>query len=166
LRGHFWVPIDDYTTTVFNFMYSYDQNIALSLEFREESDIQGGHSNATYMPGTFRPQQNASNDYLIDRQLQKTKTFTGIKGINMQDFAMQEGMGPVVDRSKEHLGASDRAIIAARQVLLEAVRIAEEGGEPGGVDPTSYRKVRAVDLEIPVGVPWQDSLKDELIARF
>ena len=166
LRGHFWVPMDDVTTNVFNFMYSYDPEIPLSQQFREEVDIQSGHSADGFIPGTFRPRQNASNDYCIDRRVQKYETFTGIKGVNMQDFAMQEGMGPIVDRTREHLGMSDRAIIAARQVLLDALQVAESGGTPGGVDPASYRNIRAVDLEIPEGIPWQVSLHDQLVARF
>ena len=63
---------------------------------------------------------------MIDRSVQKTKTFTGIDGINTQDFALQEGMGPIVDRSKEHLGTTDRAIIVLRQLLLEAIDALEK----------------------------------------
>src|SRR5439155_76065 len=51
---------------------------------------------------TFRSTRNKRNNYLLDRQVQKTETFTGIEGINTQDRATQEGMGPIVDRSKEH----------------------------------------------------------------
>ena len=43
-------------------------------------------------------------------------------GINVQDRAVQETMGPIVDRSKEHLGPADAAIIAARKLLQQAVR--------------------------------------------
>ena len=41
---------------------------------------------------------------------------------------MQESMGPIVDRSKEHLGPADRAIIVARRLLLQAVKTVQEGG--------------------------------------
>lgn len=62
----------------------------------------------------FRSRSHKRNDYHIDRQAQKTETFTGIRGVNIQDRAIQESMGPVVDRSQEHLGPADRAIIVAR----------------------------------------------------
>ena len=70
----------------------------------------------------FRSQRNKGNNYLIDRQAQKTETFTGITGINVQDRAVQETMGPIVDRSKEHLGPADRAIIVTRQQLMLAIK--------------------------------------------
>src|SRR5207302_1876487 len=59
---------------------------------------------------TFRSKQNRSNNYGIDREVQRTESFTGIDGINQQDRALQESMGPIVDRSKEHLGPADKAI--------------------------------------------------------
>src|SRR4029453_8631878 len=70
---------------------------------------------------TFRSRRNRANDYPLDRQAQKTESFTGIDGINPQDRAIQESMGPIVDRSREHLGPADRAVIQARRLLLEAV---------------------------------------------
>ena len=59
--------------------------------------------------------------------MQKTRTFTGIEGFNTQDIAVQEGMGPMVDRSQEHLGTSDRAIVTMRRLLLEATYAIENG---------------------------------------
>jgi len=57
----------------------------------------------------------------IDREAQRTETFTGIAGVNTQDHAVQESAGPIVDRTREHLGPADRAIIVARQLLLKAI---------------------------------------------
>ena len=73
------------------------------------------------IPATVKLKANRSNDYVIDRQMQKTKNFTGIVGINTQDFALQEGMGNIVDRSKENLGTSDKAIVQMRRLLLESL---------------------------------------------
>ena len=78
------------------------------------------------------PVRNRSNDYLIDRQLQKTESMTGIAGVNTQDFALQEGMGAIVDRSKEHVGTTDRAIILLRKILLEQVALVEKGEDAEG----------------------------------
>jgi phthalate 4,5-dioxygenase oxygenase subunit len=166
INGHIWVPIDDYSTYVYNWMYSYDPNIPLTKEYALELERNYGRAPEQLIPGTFRLKANLSNDYFIDRRLQKTKTFTGIEGVNTQDFALQEGMGKIVDRSKEHLGTSDRAIIVMRQLLLEAIKVNEEGGTPRGVDPKTFRHVRAVDLQVKLTGDWREILKDDMIAKF
>jgi hypothetical protein len=83
-------------------------------------------------------------------------SFTGIHGIAMQDVAMQESMGTVADRSKEHLGSADAAVIAARRRLLaEAKALAEADGAatPSGLDPSQHR-VRSASMILPVDVSW------------
>ena len=107
-----------------------------------------------------------SNDYMIDRQMQKTKNFTGIVGLNTQDYALQEGMGKIVDRSKEHLGTSDKAIIACRQLLLEATDAVAAGQPPRGVDPSTYERVRPYDAVVPLGKTWETEFAAELVAKF
>jgi phthalate 4,5-dioxygenase oxygenase subunit len=166
INGHIWVPIDDVSCWVYNWMYSYDPGIPLSREYAIAHETMYGRGPDDLISGTFRLKKNLSNDYLIDRLEQKTKTFTGITGINTQDMALQEGMGPIVDRSKEHLGTSDRAIIVMRQLLLEALNDMAAGKPIRGADPTTYSHVRAVDLVIPPTPNWREALKDELVARF
>lgn len=102
-------------------------------------------------------------DYLLDRQVQKTETFTGIDGVNVQGRAVQESMGPVVDRSKEHLGPVDKAIIQARRLLLQAVRTVREGGTPRGVDPTYYA-LRAAEGVLLRDADWRTILAPEVPA--
>ena len=70
-------------------------------------------------------------------------------------------MGPVVDRSQEHLGPADRAIIAARRLLIQVVKTVQEGGDPLGTD-TSYYNARAVEQILPTGVAWRDALLSEM----
>jgi phenylpropionate dioxygenase-like ring-hydroxylating dioxygenase large terminal subunit len=166
INGHIWVPIDDYTTTVYNWQYSYDPNIPVTPEYAIEHETMYGRGPTDLIPGSFRLKKNLGNDYVIDRQLQKNQTFTGIEGINTQDMALQEGMGKICDRSQEHLGTSDRAIIAMRQLLLEAMDAVEAGEEPRGLDPETYRRVRAVDKMVPLDIPWREALGDELLAKF
>ena len=130
-----------------------------------EYEAQHGRAPDDYAAG-FRLKANAANDYFIDRNAQRTTTFTGIAGVGTQDFAVQEGMGPIVDRSREHLGTTDRAIIVMRQLLLEATDAVAAGGAPRGADPATSRNVRAVDAVIPTGRPWQEILAPEMLARF
>ena len=48
----------------------------------------------------YMPLRNRVNDYLIDRKLQKTKSYTGIKGVSEQDAAEQDRQGPIADRTR------------------------------------------------------------------
>jgi phthalate 4,5-dioxygenase len=165
VNGHIWVPVDDTHTFVFNYVYSYDPAVALPREFVLDHETKAGRGPDDFLPG-YRLKQNRANDYLIDRRVQKTQTFTGISGINTQDYALQEGMGPVVDRSKEHLGTTDRAIIATRQLLLEATDEVEAGKAPRGLDPADYRDQRATDLLLPKTTDWHELVDTAAHARF
>jgi len=164
--GHLWVPIDDEHTMVYNWACSSDQSVPLSPEFRDRWETWAGRGANDLIPGTYRLKRNRSNDYLIDRKIQKTQTFTGITGINTQDYALQEGMGPIVDRSKEHLGSSDKAIVILRRVMLEAIRAVERGEMPPGLAPESHRYIRPYDGVIASGTRWQESFAKELVAKW
>jgi phthalate 4,5-dioxygenase len=74
--------------------------------------------------------RNAANNYLQDRHMQKTVNFTGIEDFLNHDACATESMGAIFDRSKEHLGVSDKAVIAVRKFLLTAVKELKEGKEP------------------------------------
>jgi phenylpropionate dioxygenase-like ring-hydroxylating dioxygenase large terminal subunit len=166
IDGHIWAPIDDHNVYVYNWMYSYDPSGPIPEAQALAQEIRLGRGPDDFIPGTFMLKRNAANDYLIDRTAQKHQTFTGIKGVNTQDVALQEQMGAIVDRSKEHLGASDRAIIVMRQLLMEATFAVESGATPRGADPQTYRNVRAVDRKIPLDADWKDAVKADLYARF
>ena len=156
--GHFWVPMDDENCMVWNWMYSFGDE-PLTEEDRLERGSGNGPDHVDQT--TFRSFRHKGNNWLIDRQVQKTETYTGIDGINTQDRGVQESMGPIVDRSREHLGPADRAIIVARRLLLQAVKTVQEGGDPLGAD-TSYYNARAVEQILPQGVAWRDALLSEM----
>ncbi len=91
-------------------MYSFGEQ---GLDDRDRMERGTGNGpDHVEQSGEFRSFRNQRNNWMIDRKVQKFETFTGIDGINTQDRAVQERMGPIVDRSKEHLGPADRAIIA------------------------------------------------------
>jgi phthalate 4,5-dioxygenase len=152
VAGHMWVPIDDENTMVYNWEYS-TTDAPLTAEDRLERRLGNGPLDVDQT--TFRSKRNRQNNYLLDRQVQKTESFTGIDGINTQDRAIQEGMGPVVDRSREHLGPADRAIIQARRLLLEAVKVVGEGGTPRGIEPT-YANQAAAEAVLPREADWRE----------
>jgi phthalate 4,5-dioxygenase len=166
LDGHIWVPIDDEQTWVYNMMYGYDPDVPITPEFAWKDEAFFGRGKDDLIPGTYRLKANLSNDYFINRQKQKNETFTGIRGVNTQDFAIQEGMGPIPDRSKERLGTTDRAIIVTRQLLLEGCDRAEKGELPRGVAPDTYRGVRAYDRVIERDRSWREEFAEELLAKW
>jgi phenylpropionate dioxygenase-like ring-hydroxylating dioxygenase large terminal subunit len=162
LKGHMWVPMDDHNTMVFNWMFACDETRPLTPEYIRRTERHAGRDpeeGETVMRRRVR-----ANDWLIDRELQRRKTFTGITGLNTQDLAVQEAMGPVVPRWREHLGSTDRAITTMRRILLDAIETVAGGGDPPGVDPRSYRDIRAADALLPKGVPWQEAGRDLLLA--
>ena len=73
------------------------------------------------------PPRNKKNDDLIDRKLQRTKSYTGIKGVSEQDAAVQDSQGPIADRTREHLGPTDLGILHFRKLVMEAARALEHG---------------------------------------
>ena len=166
LDGHVWVPVDDDHTFVYNWALGYDEDARLTSDFIAEWETYAGRAKDDLIPGTFRLKRHPGNDFLIDREMQKTRTFTGIKGLNTQDFALQEGMGPIADRTQEMLGTSDRAIVAMRRLLLEATHAVERGEHPKGREPASYRAIRPYDAVVPPGTDWRQAFRGELVAKW
>ena len=158
--GHIWVQMDDENTMVYNWAYSVT-NAPLSAEDRLERGISNGPLHADQV--TFRSKANWQNDYLIDRAVQKTLSFTGIEGVNVQDRARQEAMGAIVDRSKEHLGTADKAIIQLRRCCGQAADTVVRGRHiPAGVRP-SYYGVRAAETVVPRGADWRVLVTEALV---
>ncbi|HVA11738.1 MAG TPA: Rieske 2Fe-2S domain-containing protein [Stellaceae bacterium] len=170
--GHVWAPVDDGHCCVYNFTFAYDSATPITADYYEMIEEAYGRGKNDFIPGTFHLKRNMANDYLIDRQAQKTQTFTGIAGINTQDFALQEGMGRVagggaiVDRSQEHLGSSDRAIAMMRRMLLEAIDNVANGGAAPGADPATHRNVRSHEAMVPAGQDWREVFGSEISAKW
>jgi phthalate 4,5-dioxygenase len=159
IAGHIWVPIDDANCMVYNWMYSFGEQPLSDLDREEKGN--GNGPDYVEQSGEFRSYRNKTNNWMIDRQVQKYETFTGIEGINTQDRALQEGMGPIVDRSQEHLGPADRAIIVARRLLLDAVKDMQAGQDPKGADQ-SYYGARAIEKIFPNTASWRDTVLPEM----
>ena len=126
----------------------------------------GAGVHCKYVPGSYRPLANKDNDYLIDRAAQRSgKTFSGVAGIAMQDASLQESMGPICDRTKENLVATDNGIIMARHRLMRAVKaLAEKDVTPPGVDP-AHHHVRSCAMVLPPDQAFKDAAKEALKAE-
>jgi phthalate 4,5-dioxygenase oxygenase subunit len=136
----FWVPRDDETTLVIAINYHEDRPIS---EDEAAGYRAGEYGFCVVRPGTHWPVPGPDNDYLMNREVQRTKTTTGIPGVRVQDLAMVEGMGPCVDRRFEHLGTSDTAIIAMRRTLLDGARALANDTSPVGAAGGDLYRVRS-----------------------
>jgi phthalate 4,5-dioxygenase len=162
LDGHIWVPLDDENTMLYTMKYGPNDAHSISAEDWWKDEDRAGRGSHHMIPGTYWTKKNASNEYMIDRELQRTKTFTGITGIGVQDQALVEGMGGIVKRQLEALGSTDRAIQSCRRLLLEACDDVEAGRPVRGSDPATYRDQRATELLMPRGADWRDAAKELL----
>ena len=126
----------------------------------------------TGQTGEQRRDQWAGNDFLIDRDEQRAKTYSGIRGIAQQDMAITESMGAIMDRTREHLGTSDKAIIRMRRMLIDAARNLEKGVDPPGTDASlPWTSIRSAERNIEVAYDWRllgtdsDPMVQELTAE-
>ncbi|OGA22709.1 MAG: (2Fe-2S)-binding protein [Betaproteobacteria bacterium RIFCSPLOWO2_02_FULL_65_24] len=161
LGAHAWVPIDDENCWAWSI--NYHPRRALSAdELAAMKDGQGIH--VKYVPGTFIPLQNKGNNYLIDRAAQKEGVhYSGVEGIAMQDASLQESMGPIQDRRREHLCPTDRGIVMTRRLLLQAAEANRAGKPVPGLDPEAQR-VRSCSIELPRDQHFKDHARHGLFA--
>ena len=163
IHGHFWVPIDDHT----HWAWSFDYHPTRALSSAEVQAMKDGHGiHVRYVPGTFRPLQNKDNDYLMDRAAQKAGIhYSGIEGIAMQDASLQESMGAIQDRTREHLVATDNGIVMCRQRLMRAAKaLAERAEAPPGNEP-HMQQVRSVAMVLPKALAFKEAAADALRAE-
>jgi hypothetical protein len=150
IRGfRFWIPIDDRRTWLY----------ILNMRKKPFSEDDRKALRSWITPN-YRRLRNASNNYLQDRARQRTRTYTGIAGVNPaeQDGCATESMGPICDRSKEHLGYSDKTIIALRKMLLRALEDLAEGRDPIHLiydeQLNDFSRLRSFKAVLPVGTAW------------
>jgi phenylpropionate dioxygenase-like ring-hydroxylating dioxygenase large terminal subunit len=147
--GHVWVPVDDEHMSCLSF--SWDPNKPLDIPTGSASgNIAIERCQMRFADGftidTWRDKRQITNDYGIDRELQRTGNYTGIGPQRTQDVMVNETQGGVSDRTKEHLGTTDMAIIAARRKLIRLARELQEGIEPVAAQQGDLYHIRAIDV--------------------
>jgi phenylpropionate dioxygenase-like ring-hydroxylating dioxygenase large terminal subunit len=163
INGHIFVPMDDENTMTYNWIGRFAGAPFSADEIRAHEHAKGRGEGE--LLANFRKKRNQDNDWLIDRRIQKTETYTGIAGNHNQDHAVQESMGPIVDRTKENLVSTDNGIIMARHRLIRAAKaFVEKGVMPPGIDP-EHQKVRSVAIVLPADVPYKEGAKEALKAK-
>lgn len=162
-----WVPIDDHHC-MYVFIWWKRARAANSLPqpaYKDGTPIGGTgrgnrlKPNTTDWMGRWRMVENEANDWGLDRDAQRSnRIYSGIDGIHLQDQAITESMGPIVDHDFEHLGPSDQMITRTRRRLLMAARaLAEQGTLPPGIDdPGVYRDARSGYFVSEDQRSWQD----------
>lgn len=163
IHGHFWVPIDDEHCWAWSF--DYHPTRALSdAEVAAMRDGKGIH--VKYIPGTYFPLANKSNDYLMDREAQKAGiSYSGVEGIGIQDASLQESMGHIVDRTQENLTTTDNGIIMARLKLIRAARaLRDKDVQPPGTT-VEAQQVRSAAIVLDADVAFMDGARDALSVR-
>jgi phthalate 4,5-dioxygenase oxygenase subunit len=138
-----WVPIDD------------ESNYFYSVRWNRLGPSERDHIAQFQMDSEFRPARSRANKHLQDRAAMKNGSWTGIDGVNSQDFAVVESMGPIFDRTREHLGVTDLAIIRFRRWLLQHARaLAEQGIEPPLFE--AYSTLATEERVVPLDMPWTE----------
>jgi phthalate 4,5-dioxygenase len=161
-NGKAWVPMDDEQTLVLEWQYRPGEpwTEAERAELLRVRNPWGFLPPTSEPAGRWKPKAHAGNDYFLDRGLQRTKLACGILSNPLQDAAVQESMGPICDRTREHLGPADAMIIAVRRRLLQAARaLREHGLTPPGVDQPALYRVRPVGAILPPGTDWVEATR-------
>jgi phenylpropionate dioxygenase-like ring-hydroxylating dioxygenase large terminal subunit len=165
-----WVPMDDTHVMIITAQW---KNRATPLGMTRGGKAIPGLDrsfeplpNTTDWFGRWRLPRNLGNDYMIDRALQRSSIYTGIEGVDYQDMAVTESMGPIAERQLEHLAPSDRMItLTRRRLIVAAQEFAESGKLPAVLDdPMLCRDARSGDFVAPSTVDWLDAYAEALAA--
>ncbi|MGH7929889.1 MAG: hypothetical protein ACREQV_19070, partial [Candidatus Binatia bacterium] len=129
---HWHVPIDD--KTHWKYIFMFNRKRAITQELRDK--------NRTDLSPQYGLTRNAVNRYHQDRVSMATQSFTGM-GFNFQahDAFATESQGAIQNRTHENLVSSDKAIIAARKLIMNAIKDVQESRRPQHVliDASSNR---------------------------
>lgn len=156
-----WVPMDD--THTMSITITWRRRPPTFRPMADGNELPGVAPlqllpNSTDWLGRFRTVQNLANDFLIDREAQRSnRIYTGIENIGVQDQAMTDSMGAITDRAREHLSPSDIMIARTRRRLLRAARDLESNGTlpPGVSDPFVYHLARSGEVVVGTVDDWQ-----------
>lgn len=149
------VPIDDRTSWWYAIFSSFTQTVDKERMRNDRLKL--------YTLPDYKPRRNASNDYGYDPAEQRTQTYTGMgEDINVHDQWAVESLGTIQDRTVEHLGTSDRAIIANRKLLFASIDAVARGDalpiDPRMPEPEKMRGPVAIDTVAPAA-DWREAWK-------
>jgi phthalate 4,5-dioxygenase len=146
------IPIDDEHTAQWCIPYNLDGPIDPNWQaahgIRDSGD-----------PDFFNSEMGGpENMWHQDRDAMKRGHWTGIvgRGNAYEDFIVQESMGPIVDRTQEHLGSCDVVIVHTRHMLLDAVRRHTQDHHLSCTGPgIDFAKIRPISIAYPKDRDWR-----------
>jgi phthalate 4,5-dioxygenase oxygenase subunit len=147
------VPIDDVNTMFYWIAWHPDPKKGISQEaWRRFCGATLGED----LNPDFTKKRTLANLYQQDRAAMKRGDFTGIKGIPTQDMAMWESMGPIADRSLDHPGSSDMAVVQFRRMMVGAAKKFKEGGPAiGTMSKVPQAKLASFEGIVPKSTDWR-----------
>jgi phthalate 4,5-dioxygenase oxygenase subunit len=122
------IPMDDTNTAFYFIAWGHPNTTPETQTWRKFL----GNTVGIDLDERYRPYRNHENRFWQDRQAMRAGNFTGIKGFPNQDIAMWVTMGSIADRSRDRLGASDMAVVAFRQRMLDALAEFDSASTPIG----------------------------------
>jgi nitrite reductase/ring-hydroxylating ferredoxin subunit len=156
------IPIDDAHCWWFRLRWAPDGFAPAELN---EHRL-GGNTFAPHEPGGWRPAANRSNRYGFDGVIQRKYNYSGLPSFMIQDFLVAENQwGPIADRTREHLVASDRHIILNRRRLLSMAKALADGKEPEEPFRPEIFAVREARIDIPKDAEVTEDLVREVMRR-
>jgi phthalate 4,5-dioxygenase oxygenase subunit len=148
------VPMSDEAAWVFTYAWNPERVLGEA----ERTKLRNGHGVIAELGPDFVPLKNRSNDFMIDRDDQKHRSYTGVKGLAEQDAMIQQSQGYIVDRTRENLTATDAAVVRFRRTVMDAAQALEDGTEPQAPQQHDYFKTRPGSWFAAEGVPFDDVL--------
>ena len=158
----FFVPVDDHHTMFYYIVWKRDG--AIDGETLKKYNANMGLHVGTDLDENFVSIRQRDNTWMQNRAaMARGDSYSGIHGINMEDIAVHESMGPIYDRTKEHLGASDLAVIHFRRQMIEAAEaFAQSGKTPRDLRAAfDYSRLRTGEGMVPHSERWQVVMEDE-----
>jgi phthalate 4,5-dioxygenase oxygenase subunit len=149
--GYTWVPIDDENCWIYTYAWNPDR----PLTEDEVAKFKGGHGVIAEVDERYVPIRNRSNEYLIDREHQKHISYTGVRGVAEQDAMIHDSQGRIADRTKEHLTASDAAVVRFRRTVLGGAKALQQGTEPQAPHKPEAYKLRSGSWFAAEGVSFE-----------
>ena len=151
-----WLPIDD--TSCWIFCYAWHPDRPISAE--ERARLSAGSGIFAAVDDNFVPLRRRENDYLIDREAQRQRSFTGISGISEQDQAIADSQGLIADRTRELLCQTDLGVVRFREEMLNAAKAVADGSVPLGADEPAAYRVRSGDAVAAKDAALRDVVRE------
>ncbi len=142
------IPIDDENTATYSIRYG-SRPIPYEVRLRET-----GFDDTTMYSVHEQRFLWTRNDWHMQKRDQMDRNWSGFRGIALEDAVIGTAMKPIQDRTKEHLIASDIAVVRFRRRLMESLDRMDQGEDPVGVD-VDVGLISSIDAPAPGNAHWR-----------